>query len=49
MEFLTRILERPENERPVLLLVTGYPAEGAQVPEPALRKKSLDDISHFGE
>ena len=32
MGFLNNILGRPENERPFLLLVTGYPAEGATVP-----------------
>ncbi len=47
MGFLTRILERPENERPFLLLVTGYPAEGAEVPEAASRKKGLDEIASF--
>ena len=46
MGFLTRILKRPENERPFLLLVIGYPAEGARVPEAALRKNPLDEIAH---
>jgi iodotyrosine deiodinase len=43
MGFLREILERPENERPFLLIPVGYPAEGAVVPE--LEKKSLDDIA----
>jgi len=47
MGFLTRILERPSNERPFLLLVTGYPAEGAMIPEHATRKKPLDEIATF--
>jgi iodotyrosine deiodinase len=45
MEFLVEILERPANERPFLVLVVGYPAEGAQVPD--IQKKPLDDIATF--
>lgn len=33
MGFLNKILERPVNEKPFLLLVTGYPAQGVQVPD----------------
>ena len=32
MNFLQKILERPENERPYLLLPVGYPSDDAQVP-----------------
>lgn len=32
MGFLSEICGRPDNERPVILLVTGYPAGGATVP-----------------
>jgi iodotyrosine deiodinase len=45
MKFLNRILKRPKNERPFLLLVTGYPAEDARVPE--ITKKSLEEIAVF--
>jgi hypothetical protein len=45
MGFLNRILGRPENERPFLLLVTGYPAEDAQVPR--IVRKPLDEIATF--
>jgi iodotyrosine deiodinase len=45
MGFLNGILGRPENERPFLLLVTGYPAEDAQVP--GIVKKPLDEIATF--
>lgn len=45
MGFLNRILKRPENERPFLVLVVGYPADGAAVPD--LDKKSLAEISTF--
>ena len=45
MEFLNQILDRPENEKPFLLLVVGYPAEDAQVPD--IQKKSLEEIATF--
>ena len=45
MGFLTEILSRPENERPFLLIVTGYPAEDASVP--TITKKSLAEIASF--
>jgi iodotyrosine deiodinase len=45
MGFLNSILDRPENERPFLLLVVGYPAADAQVPE--IEKKSLGEIATF--
>lgn len=33
MNFLGEILGRPDNERPYLLIVTGYPAPDARVPD----------------
>ena len=45
MAFLNEILGRPRNERPFLLLVGGYPAEDARVPE--ISKKSLEEIAEF--
>jgi iodotyrosine deiodinase len=45
MSFLNPILGRPQNERPFLLLVTGYPADVAQVP--GIIKKPLDEIATF--
>ena len=45
MGFLNHILDRPANERPFLLLVVGYPAAGARVPD--IRKKSLESIASF--
>ena len=47
MKFLNEVCDRPKSERAYLLLVTGYPAEHATVPEHALIKKSLKDISTF--
>jgi nitroreductase len=45
MRFLNEILDRPKSERPFLLLVTGYPAEDAMVPD--LSRKSLDEFVSF--
>ena len=42
MNFLSKILDRPENERPFLLLPVGYPADNVQVPD--LQRKGLSDI-----
>ena len=45
MNFLRELLGRPANERPVMLIVTGYPAEGAQVP--MITKKAFDQVARF--
>ena len=45
MGFLNDILGRPANERPFLLLVVGYPAEDAVVPD--IDKKPLEEIATF--
>jgi iodotyrosine deiodinase len=45
MGFLNTILDRPADEKPFLLLVTGFPAEDAQVP--VIQKKSLEQIATF--
>lgn len=45
MNFLTKILNRPENERPFLLIPVGYPAEETFVP--MLERKALQDISVY--
>ncbi len=42
MRFLNEILDRPESERPFLILVVGYPANDAQVPQ--ITKKALAEI-----
>ncbi len=42
MGFLNDILDRPNNERPFLLLVVGYPAKNAKVPD--IKRKELKDI-----
>jgi nitroreductase len=45
MGFLNQLLGRPKEERPFLLLVTGYPASDAQVPD--LSRSPLADIATF--
>ncbi len=45
MNFLNEILDRPKNEKPFLLLVVGYPADDAKVPD--IKKKSLQEIASF--
>ena len=45
MGFLNEILGRPSHERPFLILVVGYPAEGAQVP--LITKKPLEEFVSF--
>ena len=45
MKFLNQILGRPKSERPFLLLVVGYPAEDAVVPD--ISRKPLQDFASF--
>jgi iodotyrosine deiodinase len=45
MKFLNAILERPDHERPFLVLVVGYPAANARVP--AIGKKAMEEIATF--
>jgi nitroreductase len=47
MKFLNEILGRPKNERPFLLLVVGYPADDARVPD--IRRKELDEFTSWIE
>ncbi len=42
MGFLRELLDRPENERPFILIPVGYPADDAVVPD--LSRKPLDEI-----
>jgi len=47
MGFLRDICGRPASEKPFVLMVVGYPADGAVVPKHALIKKDLSEISTF--
>jgi len=45
MNFLNELCGRPDNEKAVILLVVGYPAEDCLVP--AIGKKPLEEIASF--
>ncbi len=47
MGFLRDLLGRPENERPFMLVVTGYPSPEAKVP--VIGKKPLEAVATFVE
>jgi iodotyrosine deiodinase len=42
MDFLQRILKRPENEKAFLLIPVGYPKEGTKVPD--IKRKQLEEF-----
>jgi nitroreductase len=42
MAFLTKLLGRPDNERPFAMLPIGYPADDCVVPD--IERKPLDDV-----
>ena len=45
MKFLNSILDRPEREKPAMILVVGYPAKDARVPD--IQRKALHEIASF--
>jgi len=45
MNFIAKALNRPDNERPFLLIPVGFAAEDAQVPD--LTRKSKDDVIEY--
>jgi iodotyrosine deiodinase len=47
MDFLGKLLGRPANEKPFLLIPVGYPCENAHVPD--ISRKSLNEIAVFFE
>lgn len=47
MKFLREVLERPEHERPYMMIPVGYPADDCKVPN--ITRKGLDEISVFIE
>lgn len=47
MRFLSRILGRPDNERPFILFPVGYPHPDCQVP--SITKKCLPEVSSWFE
>ncbi|MCK6542749.1 nitroreductase family protein [bacterium] len=47
MNFLSKLLNRPENEKPFILFPVGYPAEDATVPD--LERKPLAKIIQWND
>ncbi len=47
MKFLNTLCERPESEKPEMILVVGHPSDDATVPKHAKWKKPLEEISTF--
>ncbi len=45
MNFLSKILKRPENEKPFLLIPVGYPSEDCYVPE--ISRKSIEEVAFY--
>ena len=45
MGFLRELLNRPENENPMIVMPVGYPAKDAKVPD--ISRKKLEEISYF--
>lgn len=45
MGFLSRILDRPANEKPYVLIPVGYPARDCRVPD--LTRKSLAEVAEW--
>ena len=47
MNFLSELLERPQNEKPFLLIPVGYAAEDCWVPD--IKRKELEEIAFWYE
>ncbi len=47
MGFLNEICGRPDEEKPYILMVVGYPAGDATIPAHAMEKKPLGEIASF--
>ncbi len=45
MKFLNEIFDRPSNEKPFMLIVTGYPTKNVTVPD--IERKPFQEISTF--
>ncbi|MEX0285450.1 MAG: nitroreductase family protein [Paracoccaceae bacterium] len=49
MKFLTKLLGRPEHEKPIMIVAVGHPSDDAKVPKVAKMKKPLDQIMTLAE
>ena len=49
MKFLNKLLDRPDHEKPIMIVAVGHPSEEAKVPKVAKMKKPLDEIMTVAE
>ena len=49
MKFLNKLLDRPDHEKPIMIVAVGHPSENAKVPKVAKMKKPLDEIMTVAE
>lgn len=49
MKFLNKLLDRPDHEKPIMIVAVGHPSEEAKVPKVAKIKKPLDEIMTVAE
>jgi iodotyrosine deiodinase len=47
MRFLNRICRRPDNEKPVMIIIAGHPGADATIPVNIAGKKPLEEISSW--
>ena len=47
MRFLNGICNRPEIEKPYILMVVGYPADSCTIPAHAMQKRPLSEIASY--
>jgi hypothetical protein len=41
------VCQRPDNEKPLMIIIAGHPAEDAVIPTHAIEKKSLEQIASW--
>jgi nitroreductase len=47
MRFLNRVCQRPDNEKPLMIIIAGHPGDDASIPAHAIEKKSLEQIASW--
>ncbi len=49
MKFLNKLLNRPDHEKPIMIVAVGHPQDDAKVPKVAKMKKPLEEIMTVAE
>lgn len=49
MKYLTKLLGRPDHEKPIMIVAVGHPSEDAKIPKVAKLKKPLAEIMTIAE